>query len=295
VREAAVLARMKRPLSGVRTLRSRQSWSTFMIAVAWLCAGLAAALLALIVLYAIRRGAAALNLQFFTHLPLPVGIAGGGVANALIGSVEIVLMASLFAMPVGIFAGIYLGLLGRGKLAYSVRFLSDVLTGVPSIAIGVFAYTIIVVPTRHFSAISAAVALAIIMLPIVVRTTEEAVRLVPAAIPEGALALGIPTYKAILLVTVPVARAGIVTGALLSVARVAGESAPLLFTAFGSSFWSPNPNTPTSALPLLIFQYANSPYRDWQQLAWGGALSLIVLIFAINITARLMFRRMAVR
>ncbi|HLW38534.1 MAG TPA: phosphate ABC transporter permease PstA, partial [Candidatus Eremiobacteraceae bacterium] len=221
--------------------------------------------------------------------PTPPGIPGGGIANAMIGSIEIIVMACIAAIPIGVLAGVYLALLGRGRLAYLVRFFSDVLTGVPSIAIGVFAYTIVVIPQGHFSALSASVALAIIMLPIVVRTTEEAVRLVPAGIREGALALGIPSWKAILKVTVPVARPGIVTGVLLSIARVAGESAPLLFTAFGSQFWSPSPNAPTAALPLLVFQYANSPYRDWQQLAWGGALALVALVFAINITARVVF------
>ena len=267
----------------------RQAWNTLMLSVAWLCAGLAAALLALIVMHVIARGAPALNAQFFTQVPTPPGIPGGGIANAIVGSIEIIAMASLLAVPVGVMAGIYLALLGKGKLADAVRFLSDVLTGVPSIAIGVFAYTIVVVPEKHFSANAAAVALAVIMLPIVVRTTEEAVRLVNHAIREGALALGIDAWKAIVLVTLPCARAGIVTGALLGVARVAGESAPLLFTAFGSQYWSINPNGPTSALPLIVFQYANSPYTDWQQLAWGGALTLIALVFFLNITARVLF------
>jgi len=271
------------------SLRARKLWNACMLGLAWLCAGIAAALLAVIVIYVIRRGASAINLNFFTNLPTPVGVPGGGVANAILGSAEIVLMACLAAIPLGVLAGVYLALLGRGRLADAVRFFSDVLTGVPSIAIGVFAYTLVVVPQHHFSAFSASVALAIIMLPIVVRTTEEAVRLVPATIREGALALGIPTWKAILLVTVPVARPGIVTGALLSIARVAGESAPLLFTAFGSQFWPASPNAPTAALPLNVFLFAISPYRDWQQLAWGGALTLIVLVFAINITARLLF------
>lgn len=271
------------------SLRARQLWNAVMLMVTWLCAGVAATLLAIIVLYVIRRGAPAINASFFTNLPTPPGIPGGGVANAIAGSLEIIAMASAVAVPVGVMAGIYLALLGKGRLAYSVRFLSDVLTGVPSIAIGVFAYTIIVVPQKHFSAFSASAALAIIMLPIVVRTSEEAVRLVPHAIREGALALGIPAWKAILLVTVPCARPGIVTGALLAIARVAGESAPLLFTAFGSQFWSKNPSSPASALPLLVYQYANSPYQDWQQLAWGGALTLIVLVFALNISARLLF------
>jgi phosphate transport system permease protein len=277
------------------SLSLRQAWNAFMLGVTWLCAGLSAALLALIVIYVVQRGAPALSPSFFTKLPVPVGMTGGGIANAIIGSIGIIAMASLLAIPVGVMAGIYLALLGRGQLAEAVRFFSDVLTGVPSIAIGVFAYTIVVVPQRHFSANSAAVALAIIMLPIVVRTTEEAVRLVNPAIREGALALGIDSWKAIVLVTVPCARAGIVTGALLAIARVTGESAPLLFTAFGSQFWATSPNAPTAALPLLVFQYAISPYKDWQQLAWGGALVLIGFVFLLNITARLIFPARVVR
>lgn len=268
----------------------RNAWSGFMVFVAALAAGIAAAVLALIFAYVVGRGAGAIDWAFFTHLPTPVGIPGGGVANAIAGSVEIIFFASIAAVPIGTLAGIYLAMFGRGMLAYAVRFLSDVLTGVPSIAIGVFAYTLVVLPSRHFSAISASVALAIIMLPIIVRTTEEAVLLVPGVIREGALALGIPAWKATMLVTVPVARPGILTGILLSIARVAGESAPLLFTAFGSQQWGGDPNRPIAALPLLIFQYAISPYKDWQQDAWGGALVLIVLVFALNLSARLAFR-----
>jgi phosphate transport system permease protein len=271
-------------------LALRNAWSAFMIGVSALSAGLAAALLAIIVTYVVRNGAGAINFAFFTQLPRPVGMAGGGLANAIVGSAEIIAMASLAAVPIGVGAGIYLALFGRGRLAASVRFLSDVLTGVPSIAIGVFAYALVVLPTKQFSAVSAAVALAVIMMPIVVRTTEEAVRLVPHTIREGALALGIPAWKATLLVTVPVARPGIVTGILLSVARVAGESAPLLFTAFGSPQWSNSLTKPVSALPLVIFNYAISPYKDWQQQAWGGALVLILLVFALNLTARMAFR-----
>ncbi len=260
-----------------------------MIVVAGACACAAAALLAVIVVYVIKMGSGALNASFFTGLPRPVGVTGGGIANAIIGSLEIVLMASLAAVPVGALAGVYLALFGRGRLADTVRFLSDVLTGVPSIAIGVFAYALVVVPTKHFSALSAAVALSIIMVPIVVRTTEEAVRLVPATIREGALALGIPAWKATLAVTVPVARPGIVTGALLAVARVTGESAPLLFTAFGSQFWARGVDQPTAALPLVVFQYAISPYPEWQRIAWGAALLLIISVFALNLVARLVF------
>jgi phosphate transport system permease protein len=270
-------------------LQLRQAWNACMLAVSWLCAGLAAAMLAVIVIYVIQRGGAAMSLTFFTHLPTPVGVPGGGAANAVVGSLMIIVMSSIIAIPIGVFAGIYLALLGRGWLADAVRFLSDVLTGVPSIAIGVFAYTIIVVPQKHFSADAAGVALSIIMLPIIVRTTEEAVKLVNPAIREGALALGMDAWKAIVLVTVPCARAGIVTGALLGIARVAGESAPLLFTAFGSQFWTLKPGAPTAALPLLVFQYAIAPYKDWQLVAWGGALTLIGLVFILNITARLLF------
>jgi len=271
-------------------LAIRNGWSAFMIVVCALCAGLAAALLAVVFAYVVGKGFGALNPAFFTQLPRPVGMTGGGVANAIVGSFEIIALASLAAVPIGTAAGIYLALFGRGRLADAVRFLSDVLTGVPSTAIGVFAYALVVLPTKQFSALSAAVALAVIMLPIIVRTTEEAVRLVPHVIREGALALGIPAWKATLLVTVPVARPGIVTGILLSIARVAGESAPLLFTAFGSPQWSNGLTKPVAALPLVIFEYAISPYKDWQQTAWGGALILIVLVFALNLTARLAFR-----
>ena len=271
-------------------LAMRNLWSAFMIGVSALAAGVAAALLALIVAYVVAKGAGAFSAAFFTQLPRPVGITGGGVANAIFGSAEIIVLASLVAVPVGVVTGIYLALFGRGPLAAAVRFLSDVLTGVPSIAIGVFAYALVVLPTKQFSAASAAVALAVIMLPIVVRTTEEAVKLVPHTIREGALALGIPSWKGTLLVTVPVARPGIVTGILLSVARVAGESAPLLFTAFGSQYWTNGIFKPIAALPLVIFQYAISPYNDLKQIAWGGALVLIVLVFALNLTAWLALR-----
>ena len=267
----------------------RRVYSTLMVGVAGFCTLLAAGVLAAVIFYVVENGSHALTPAFFTRLPAPLGVSGGGIANAILGSIEIIAFASLGAVPIGILAGIYLALFGRGKTAIAVRFLSDVLTGVPSIAIGVFAYALVVLPSKHFSALSASVALAVIMLPIVVRTTEEAVRLVPYTVREGALALGIPSWKAVMLVTLPCARPGIVTGDLLAVARVAGESAPLLFTAFGSSFWSRGINSQTAALPLVIFQYAISPYKDWQQAAWGGALVLILLVFALNLIARLAF------
>ena len=272
---------------GLKSLGFRKFWNAFMILVSALSAVLCGVILALVVVFVVGKGYKALNWDFFTKLPLPVGMEGGGVANAIVGSIEIIAMASIVSVPIGVLAGIYLALFGRGQLAANVRFFSDVLTGMPSIAIGLFAYSLVVIPSGHFSAHSAAVALAVIMLPIVVRTTEEAVRLVPGVIREGALALGIPAWKATLLVTVPVARPGIVTGVLLAVARVAGESAPLLFTAFGSQFWPKSLESPTAALPLIIFQYAISPYHDWQQIAWGCALVLLVLVFALNLFARL--------
>jgi len=276
---------------GLKSPSFRKFWNVFMILISALCCVVCGIVLAIVVAFVISKGYKALNWNFFTKLPLPVGMSGGGVANAIVGSIEIVLMASLLAVPIGVLAGIYLALFGRGHLAANVRFFSDVLTGMPSIAIGIFAYSLIVIPTGHFSAYSAAIALAVIMLPIVVRTTEEAVRLVPGVIREGALALGIPAWKSTLLVTVPVARAGIVTGALLSVARVTGESAPLLFTAFGSQFWTKGFSSPIAALPLVIFINGISPYPDWQQLAWGCALVLVVLVFALNLIARLAFSR----
>jgi len=277
-------------------LSVRRAYSAFMVVVAGLCTVLAAGVLAAVIFYVVENGAGALTPAFFTRLPAPIGIPGGGIANAIAGSALVIAMASVAAIPIGVLAGIYLALYGRGKTATAVRFLSDVLTGVPSIAIGVFAYALVVLPSRHFSALSASVALAIIMLPIIVRTTEESVRLVPHSIREGALALGIPAWKAVLLVTLACARAGIVTGTLLAIARVTGESAPLLFTAFGSLFWGRGINSPTAALPLLIFQYAISPYKDWQQFAWGGALVLIIFVFLLNLAARLALpSRMPVR
>lgn len=272
---------------GLKSLAFRKLWNAFMIVVSALSALACGVILALVVIFVVGKGYKALNWDFFTKLPLPVGMTGGGVANAIVGSIEIIALASIVSLPIGVLAGIYLALFGRGKLAANVRFFSDVLTGMPSIAIGLFAYSLVVIPSGHFSAHSAAVALAVIMLPIVVRTTEESVRLVPGVIREGALALGIPAWKATLMVTVPVALPGIVTGALLAVARVAGESAPLLFTAFGSQFWPHGLQSPTAALPLIIFQYAISPYHDWQQIAWGCALVLVALVFALNLFARL--------
>jgi len=233
------------------------------------------------------RGASAVNGAFFTQLPKPVGEPGGGMANAIVGSLILIGLASGLGLPLGILGGIYLAESRDLRLPWTIRFLADVLNGVPSIVIGIFAYTIVVLPMRRFSALAGGVALAVIMLPIILRTTEEMVRLVPASLREAALALGIPEWKVILRVVVPTARAGIITGAMVAVARIAGETAPLLFTAFGNRFWQHGLDQPIAALPLQIFAYAISPYDDWHRQAWAGALVLIVLIFVASLVTRL--------
>ncbi len=258
-------------------------WSFF-------CAFVAASSLLLILGYIIVKGAGAVNWQFITQLPRPVGITGGGVANGIVGSMITVGIATLIATPIGVLTGLYLALFARGGFAETVRFLSDVLSGVPSIAVGLFAYTLLVAPFKHFSAISASFAFAVLMLPLLVRTSEEAIRSVPRTILEGALALGLTTVRTTLRIVLPVAWPSIMTGLLLAIARVAGETAPLLFTAFGSQFWELNPGNPMAQLALQVFTYAISPYRDWQSQAWGGALLLVLAVFTLNILARLLLK-----
>jgi len=232
-----------------------------------------------IFVYLILKGASSLNLAFFTHVPVPVGEEGGGMANAIVGSATILAIASLIGVPVGIGGGIYLAEFGRGtKLANAIRFTADVLNGVPSIVMGIAAYALIVMPQGHFSALSGGVALGIMMIPTVCRTTEEMLLMVPHAVREAALALGVPNWRSVLSITVKTASPGIITGCMLAFARVAGETAPLLFTALGNQFWSTSLNEPIAALPLQIYVYAISPYDDWHRLAWAGALVLIVLI-----------------
>ena len=232
-----------------------------------------------IFIYLIIKGASSLNLAFFTRVPVPVGQVGGGMANAIIGSVTILTLASLIGVPIGIGGGIYLAEFGRGtKLAHAVRFTADVLNGVPSIVMGLAAYALIVKPQGHFSALSGGMALGIMMIPTVCRTTEEMLLMVPHAVREAALGLGVPNWRSVLSITVKTASPGIITGCMLAFARVAGETAPLIFTALGNQFWSVSLNQPIAALPLQIWVYAISPYDDWHRLAWAGALVLIVLI-----------------
>ena len=254
------------------------------------CSALAAGLLILILGYVTVQGWSAINPAFVTQLPHPVGVPGGGVANGIVGTMIIVALATLMAVPVGVLTGLYLAIYGRGLPAEIVRFLAEVLSGVPSIAIGLFAYTILVQPFKHFSGVSAAFAFAVLMLPLMIRTSEEAIRGVPTAIREGALALGLPDYGGVIHVVLPAARPLIVTGLLLAIARVTGETAPLLFTAFGTQFWEFNPGNPMATLALQIFTYAISPYDDWHRQAWGGALLLILAVLVLNIGARLALR-----
>ncbi len=229
--------------------------------------------------YLIYKGASSLNLAFFTQIPKPVGEPGGGMANSIIGSGIILAIASLMGVPIGIASGIYIAEFGRGtRFSNAVRFTADVLNGVPSIVMGIAVYSMIVLPQKHFSALSGGIALGIMMIPTITRTTEEMLLTVPQSIREAALGLGVPNWRSVLSITLRTASPGVITGCMLAFARVAGETAPLLFTAFGNQFWSTNINEPIAALPLQIFVYAISPYDEWHRLAWGGALVLIALI-----------------
>jgi phosphate transport system permease protein len=243
--------------------------------------------LAWIIAYVTQQGTSFLSLDFFTHLPTPVGVPGGGVANALLGSAITVGLASLIAIPVGLLAAIYVAYHPNTPLGIAVRFGTDVLSGVPSIVVGMFAYTIVVLPMGGFSALAGGVALSAIMLPTVIRTTEEMIKLVPNTLREGSLALGAPEWKTSFRVILPAAISGIVTGVMLGIARVAGEAAPMLFTAFGNPFWNTRIDQPIATLPHMIFTYAISPYEDWHAKAWTTALVLITWVLSLNILARL--------
>jgi phosphate transport system permease protein len=247
--------------------------------------------LVLIVGYLFANGVAGLNLAFFTHMPKPVGEAGGGMANAIVGTLLVVGVAALIALPVGIGAGVYLSEYGRGRFATLVRYTTDVLSGVPSIVVGVVAYGLVVVPMGRFSGLAGSVALAILMLPPIIRATEEMVRLVPQSYRQAALALGAPRWKTIQQIVLPAARAGIVTAGMLAVARAAGETAPLLFTALGNRFWSLRMDQPIATLPVFIYDYAKAPYTDWNRQAWTGALVLVLIVTTISLLLRITVRR----
>lgn len=240
--------------------------------------------------YVLTRGFQQFRPGFFIHLPTPVGVPGGGMANAIVGTLTLMAIASLVGLPIGIFAGVYLAEFGKkGRFAWCVRFVADVLSGVPSIVTGIVAYTLIVKPMGHFSAFAGGVALGFMMVPIVTRTTEELVKLVPHSLREASWALGIPQWKTVLSIVMRTAKNGILIGVLLSIARVSGETAPLLFTSFNNQFWS-GANEPTASLTVQVFTYAISPFDDWRQKAWTGALVLLILVLAINLAAKLFFK-----
>jgi phosphate transport system permease protein len=248
--------------------------------------------LAMILFYVIKQGFTSLNWAFFTQMPKPVGEAGGGMANAIVGTMILIGIAALFAVPIGCLCGIHLSEYPETRFSSVVRFAADVLNGVPSIVIGIFAYGILVLPVKRFSAIAGGVALGLLMIPVVVRTTEELLRLVPAGLREGALALGATRSRAVFSVIVPAALPGILTGILVATARVAGETAPLLFTAFNNRFWSTNVAQPMASLTVQVFTYAISPYDDWHRQAWAGAFLLVLMILTLSIVARLAVRRL---
>ncbi len=268
----------------------RRTTSSVMTTLTAICAFFAVTILALIIGYIALRGLSAISFQFLTDTPKPVG-EGGGIGNAILGSLVLLLLASTIGLPFGIAVGVYLAEFGDGRFASVVRFVTDTLTGVPSIVIGVFVYTIIVLPMRQFSALAGGIALALVMIPIVARTTEEMIRLVPTSLREGALALGAPQWRVTTGVVLPAAASGIATGAMLAVARVSGETAPLLFTAFGSRFFNVYLDQPIASLTVQIYNYAISPYDEWHAMAWAATLVLMTLILAINITVRFFTRK----
>ena len=274
----------------MRGLARRRGTSIAMVALTCAAATLAIVPLIAILAYLMKQGAAALSLDFFTNSPRPVGEAGGGMANAIAGTLILISIASAVGLPVGIGAGLYLAERGGTKLANLVRFLADVLNGLPSIVMGIFAWQFLVRPIGHFSALAGGAAIGAMMIPLVTRTTEEMVRTVPQSLREAALALGYPRWRNSLQIVLRTALGGIVTGVLVAVARVAGETAPLLFTAFGNQFWSTQIAQPIAALPLQIFVYAISPYDEWHAQAWAGALVLIALVLLISILARFAVR-----
>jgi len=262
-----------------------------MLSLTGLCAVVTVFALFFILGYLVWYGGKSLNWAFFTNLPTPVGETGGGMANAIVGSAKLLLLASIIGIPIGLLTGVYLAEFGGRTFSFFVRYTTDLLNGVPSIVIGIFAYTVIVLPMKHFSAFAGGMALGIMMIPIAVRTTEEALRGVPRMLREGALALGASKWKTVATVVMPAAMRGIVTGIMLTLARVAGETAPLLFTAFSNRFWSHGWNEPIASLPVMIYTYAIAPYDDWHRQAWAAGLVLLGLVLFANIGARLIVSR----
>jgi phosphate transport system permease protein len=271
--------------------QTRRRWTSRLVTVLMGCSAFAVMTpLFFVLYYLIKEGASSLDWNFFTQIPKPTGESGGGMANAIVGTITLLAMASCVGVPIGVMGGIYLSEYGSVRGNDGLRFAADVLNGVPSIVWGMVVYALMVVPLKTYSAYAGAVALGLMMIPLIMRTTEEVLILIPQSYREAALALGIPRWKIITVIVVKAAMKGIITGILIALARVAGETAPLLFTALGNNFWNHNLNQPIAALPLQIFTYATSPYDDWHRQAWAGALVLMVLILGTNISVRFLSR-----
>jgi phosphate transport system permease protein len=269
----------------------RRLTNVMMFGLTALATAVSISVLCVVLGYLFVKGGSSVNWAFFTQLPKPVGEAGGGMANAIVGSAKLLLIAALTGLPVGFIAGIYLAEFAPPSIAGAVRYAADLLNGVPSIVIGIFVYTLAVLPFRHFSAFAGGISLGVMMIPIMTRSTEEFLRAVPTSLREASLALGAPTWVTIVRVVLPAAMRGIVTAGMLGLARVAGETAPLLFTALNNRFWSRSLADPTASLPVMIYTYAISPYDDWQREAWAAALVLMALVLAANIVARTLLGR----
>jgi phosphate transport system permease protein len=285
-----MISRARPPVPRRRSVARRRATNVVMIALMALAAVFATLPLILLLIHLLREGASSIDLAFFTQMPKPVGETGGGMANAIVGTLILVSIAASIGLPVGMGAGLYLAEQRGARLATSVRFLSDVLNGMPSIVMGIFAWHFLVRPVGHFSALAGGVALGAMMIPLVTRATEEMVRTVPTALREAALALGYPRWRTSVAIVLRTALPGIVTAALVAIARIAGETAPLLFTAFGNHFWSTSIDQPIASLPHQIYTYAKSPYDDWHRLAWAGALVLIALVLVTSLLARFVTR-----
>jgi phosphate transport system permease protein len=271
----------------------RKGLSAVMMSLTGVCALLTVSVLVLVLGYLAWNGATALHWSFFTNLPAPVGEQGGGIANAIVGSAKLLLLAAAFGVPIGLLGAVYLAEYASPIPAFLVRYSADLLNGVPSIVMGIFAYTLVVLPMRHFSALAGGFALGVMMIPIILRSCEDFLLAVPGSLREGAMAVGASKWKTILTVVVPAASGGIMTAILLSLSRVAGETAPLLFTAFGNRFWAHGLNEPIASLPVVIYTYAISPYDDWHRQAWAAGLVLLGLVLVTNIVARSLLARPA--
>jgi phosphate transport system permease protein len=269
----------------------RKSLNVFMLSLTGLCALLTVSALFFILGYLVWNGGKDLSWSFFTKLPVPVGETGGGMANAILGTLKLLLLAALFGVPIGLLGGVYLAEFGGRTVPFLVRYTADLMNGVPSIVMGIFAYALVVMPMHHFSTLAGGIALGIMVIPTVLRNTESFLRDVPRSLREGSFALGANKWRMVATVVLPAASRGILTGVLLALARVAGETAPLLFTAFGNRYWSPGWMQPTSSLPVVIYTYATGPYEDWHRQAWAAGLVLLGLVLLTNILVRAFLTR----